>query len=59
MTIKILGINLDFFQTKVELFLNVSTLSSLKSAEVQINVDFFSFMKVKKCCVGPFFSCVY
>jgi hypothetical protein len=54
------GIILDFFQTKVEIFLNVSTLSSLISVEVQINVEFFfSFMKVKKRGVGTIFSCAY
>ena len=55
------GIILDFFQAKVERFLNVSTLSSLISVEVQINVElelFFSFMKVKIRGVGAvFFLC--
>ena len=51
---KMFGVILDFFQAKVERFLNVSTLSSLISVEVQINVDldFFSYMKVKKHGVG-------
>ena len=41
--LKMFGVTLDFFQAKVERFLNVSTMSSLISVEVQINVelDFF------------------
>ena len=52
---------LDFFQAKVERFLNVSTLSSLISVEVQINVDldfFFIYEGEKTWSWGGVFSCV-
>ena len=50
-----------FFQAKVERFFNVSTLSSLISVEVQINVelDFFFIYEGEERGVGTFFSFVY